>query len=431
MLSASLELPRLLPNNPTLVTFAVDTTGSKPGKYTVSMSVTGVGRDGVPFQSSAEGRVFVAQSFPGFFGHLGDEDTGVKVPRSWTNVAPEGSVTTEILEYHDAAPGEGGAFPVALRMSVVPQQPYRGQFSPIPFEDPLWKALGAAIAEASVTELVGAAVVGTVVGVGAGAAVGAGTNASKGAAVATGVVVAVAVTGIILMLADGEDVFLWGERQTPVDDDEYTIREEGEARLIADGTPPSFGEKREAKAEWIFRRITNKRTLTATKIMPLEPAHYTTGRRVHVSERALSAGRSVHVTARFEKDGHTLRGSDLYVVAALMHGDDVVATFPLSDDGAAAATGAGDGSYVGDYLISEEDPVGEWGVMVFAQDVNHADPADPPLKQAEHLGGILVSAPEMDAGFRLIPDARINVVEEQAPTVYGELAAAMAESSAM
>ena len=119
------------------------------------------------------------------------------------------------------------------------------------------------------------------------------------------------------------------------------------------------------------------------------------------------------------------------MVAALMHGDDVVATFPLSDDGAAAATGAGDGSYVGDYLISEEDPVGEWGVMVFAQDVNHADPADPPLKQAEHLGGILVSAPEMDAGFRLIPDARINVVEEQAPTVYGELAAAMAESSAM
>lgn len=409
VLSSRAELTRLLPHVPTLVTFAIDTTASRPGKYGVTMSIAGLQRDGLEVRSSAEGRVFVAVSVGGFFEHLGHEEDGVDVPRVWTNVVPEGAITTEIIEFHEGAPSQGGGFPVALRMCMVPHRPFQGQFSPIPFEDPIWKAVGAVI-ELGAVKLGAAAVVGTVIGVGAGGAAAA-SGAGKKAAVGITVVTALAVTGAILMFADGEDVFLWGERQTPVDDDEYTIREEGEARLIVDGSPPRFGRPKQAKAEWFFKRVTSRRTLTARKVMSLTPSHYTTGRSVSVNEQTFYADQSVQITAHFEKDGSTLRGSDLYVVATLTCGEQVVAAFPLSDDGTVLGTEADAGRYVGEYLISENDPVGEWDVIVTAQDVNHANPDDPPLKQAESLGGIFVSVPELNADFRPIPDAKINVIE--------------------
>lgn len=56
--------------------------------------------------------------------------------------------------------------------------------------------------------------------------------------------------------------------------------------------------------------------------------------------------------------------------------------------------------FEGSFEMTADDPTGEWGVMVFVQNINNADPADTPEEQSEIVGGILYSR-----NFSLVRDA--------------------------
>src|SRR5581483_4737860 len=82
---------------------------------------------------------------------------------------PEGTIATDILAWKRRA--GGSPLPSHIRMSMAPTRAFSGRFAPLPFQDPIWKAVGAVMAETSVTELVAVGTAATVVGVGAGSAV--------------------------------------------------------------------------------------------------------------------------------------------------------------------------------------------------------------------------------------------------------------------
>ena len=385
------RLKRIHPDTPTLVTFGVDAADAPPGIVDLTLEVTASAQDGTRVRATPNRGLFVAGR------------NGVPIERV---TVPEGTITADILEWHTRA--GGSPLPSRVKMTMVPTRAFAGTFSPLPFQDPLWKAAGAAMAEVSLTELVAVGTASTVVGVGIGSGVAAGTGGSKAAAVATGVVVAVAVAGLALLLLDGEDTFRWGEARTDVDEDEFTIREEVEAWFAgADGSIPEVGDASPAHAEWAFTRITNKGVHTCREVVPVSTRHYASTRRVTVSRPVVDAGEPFSVIAEFDKDGRALSGADLYVTARLVHQGRIVATFPLTDDGRLSAQPRTPGTYVGAYTPCANDPA-DLELFVVAQDVNDANPNDSPIVQARHLGGIVVSTPAIREG-RMSPDARIGV----------------------
>jgi len=382
--AAPVRIARMLPQTPTLIVFEAGPVDAAPGLYDLVLDITGRTADGPDVSSRVARRFFVARS---------------EGPHSLA--VPEGAINTEILEW--TTDSCGARTPSHVRMQMTPRTPFAGQFGPLPFQDPLWKAAGAVATEVGLGGLATAGAAGAVAGTAAGAGVASATNSSTGTAVATGIAVAIVVTGVVLLLLDGEDTFRWGEARTAVDDDEVTVREEIEGRLVSGN-----------RAEWSFTRVTNKRTVTCREIVPIWTSHYTTARRVSVSHDVVDAGQPLEITAEFERDGRVLVGAELYVVAILARAGQVVSTLRLTDAGQPGAGTRGRGKYTGTYLASPDDRGCELEVMVAAQDVNDADPRDPPIEQAKRLGGILVSAPRMHEG-RLIPDARVTVCRAEEP----------------
>jgi hypothetical protein len=379
MTTPEVRVATLLPDAPTLVLFDTDAAAAPAGNYEMTLDVEAHGCDGALVRATPARRIFVAT----LEGE--GENRQLRVP--------EGSIRTEVLEWQTRS--GGSPLPSHVKMTMVPRRPFGGKFSPLPFQDPIWKAAGAVMAETSVTQLVAVGTVSTAVGLGAGAGVATGTNASKGTAIATGVAVTVLVAGVALFLLDGEDTFRWGEKHTDVDHDEYTIREEVEGRsLAAPGTIPEVGCASPAEAEWIFRRYTNKRVMTVRDVVPVSTTHYASRRDITVNRRPAASGGAIDVTARFDKDGRALAGASLFVTAMIAHDGALVAHLPLVDQGT--------GTYAGSYVPAADD-ARDLEVFVVAQDVNDADPNDPPMVQAKRLGGIVVSTPVVRDG-RLMPD---------------------------
>lgn len=399
------------PNSTHSVHLMLDTIDARPGKYWIWLLVEGVDPAGRNSISRTKVLFFIATHTHGMFDRfpaaIGNGE--VDIPRIWTSVAPEGAATVEITKWAQNSRGENIPYPAAIRMGVTPATPYKGQFSPLPYSDPLWKGLGAAVAEVGGTKLVAVATGATVVGVGAGSTAAA-SGASKGTAIAIGIGATLLVGGVVLGMMDGEDPFLWGEAKTPVDPDEYTIREEALAEMIEFDQPMDvlpLGTKVTGWAEWTFIRVTNKRTMRVCERVRIWTDHFLPHRDVTANLTGEADRPELHVNADFAKPGTQLKGARLHCVAYAYSSDGLVVSVPLAEE-MQRELPADSVRFSGIAPLPTADTSRQWEVYVFAQDINWADPDDPMLVQAESLGGVVVSAPTFDTQGTLQPDVTVQ-----------------------
>jgi hypothetical protein len=309
-----------------------------------------------------------------------------------------------------------------IEVVVEPTPPYYGQYGDLPFQDPWWKDVLAALA---IIFLIVAAVIAYVYGKNirwypgpTGGPTISGECCSNPNAT-TGIIASIlaAIGAGIAGAGDDRDPFRRGQDNTNPAKDERTTAERLMLSLsypepVAPGRPYRVG------ADWHYTRITTGQTYAVNVREEKRNTHVLSRYEItapNVVRRY--AAESFRVLARFfDEGGQQLRADDLFVQCYLEGPHGQAEKFVLSDDGVLVDTIASDGTYTGelDFRLLREDPAGMWVYYVFAQDVNNADPDLAPEAAAQIIGGMLVTHQitiSLQGGTcPMVPDGHVNVI---------------------
>lgn len=401
--------------------FLADVSETPVGKPVAKLLLAGevnMGNQGPPLNAAGSdpwrAKVFLEDSRPVFVsrGQWLEGD-------SWLLKAevPEGAVVFGADAFygdHNPYSAYSADLPTHWYMSVDFSEPFGGDCGPIPFQDPAWKVAGAAAVSAGATTcFLGGCIwlVGKISG--SKKIQEFGENGMMiGGTVAAG--------GTIVTGADGIDPIKEGELHTPVQPGEITFRETVEC-TIAYEPEPLVGKRFGFTNYFHFVRYTNmgERHYFGNWDRTND-RHYITGKSVEVSNQFPSPGERVFLTARFERDGGRLSGSETFVTALLDSEDGPQGICSshnrvvLHDDGKKGDREAHDGIYTGFFLASEA--FGRTiSVYVFAQDVNHAQLDMPPEEAAGYLGGVTLALPgnPVQGSLAVQPDCTVVIQSDR------------------
>lgn len=316
--------------------------------------------------------------------------------------------------------------PIRATTEVTYNDPFDGQYGPLPYEDPFWKVffcllglvllIAAAIAEATS----GTGSVEVTAGEGGTTACetcGVGASGGGSSYAAAGLVAAAAVAFGIAAASDERDPWRRGQDETEPEAGELTVGEEVELEFkpIDD---VRLGEPFKVGLDWRYRRITDSgNSYEASASDERENIHTLSEYKVAADETfARYSGEYWVVEGRFwDGDKTLLRGPELLVRCLLCGPNGEYVVLPMQDDGQAADENANDGTYTGRYNFREQKKAqGVWTYYVVAQDVNHATPDLTPEEAAQIIGGI-VRTKQLTLGLEggtcpYAPDGHVQVV---------------------
>ena len=404
------------------VAWLADFRNASPGKPFVSVMAQEAGK--APRRSLK--RIFVSRT------------TFDETSKTFTIAVPEGSLKVFAMTAHgpksdpwkpkcdgDQRDFPAGPFvPRSFRSVWTPTPPYAGTHGDLPFDDPWWKILGWIVfAVASIAAIVAAANLGGTAFVGVKGTfdetgtvdpsidccepdwktVGKETGLDKGKVTVAAAASIVAMVGLAVGLADDADPWWRGQEATPPPPGALTQGEEVDATLTWI-EPPNAGVPYRVQADWQYRRLTTAGTQSHTVSEVRENIHLADGVEVDAPSPIKAFSQPLQVRARFLRPGgKAYRGIELYSFALLVSPEaEFAAVLPLTDDGIGFDAEAEDGVYSGELHLKSLFPIirknnfrfgGRWRVLVFAQDVNLADPAAPPHIQAQTIGGFMIASP--------------------------------------
>lgn len=404
-----------------MVSWLADFRNGAPGKPFVSI----MAREAGATATRSLRRIFVSRT-------TFDEAT-----KTFTIAVPEGSLKMWDLKAHGPKSDDwrpkcdpddrderlGPYLPASFKSVWTPDAAYSGTHGELPFADPWWKILGWIVfAVASIVAVVAAAKGGGTAFVGVkgsfdetgtvdpsieccepdpkGTAKGAGLD--KGKLTVAGVASVVATAGLAAGLADDADPWWRGQEATPPPKGALTTAEAVDATLVY-LDPPNAGVAYRVHADWRYRRTTTAGVLDHAVDEVRESVHVSDGVEVTAKSPINGFAEPLRVRARFQRPGGGLfRGIELYAFALVISPDaEFAAVVPLTDDGIDPDDKPEDGTYCGQlhlegvyrYLRKRQAPFeGRWRILVFAQDVNLADPGDPPEVQAQTIGGFAIAS---------------------------------------
>ncbi|MFN3689016.1 choice-of-anchor X domain-containing protein [Salinarimonas sp.] len=404
------------------VSWLADFRNGKPGKPIVSIMAQASGQS--PRRSMR--RIFVSRT-------TYDEAT-----KSYVIEVPEGSLKVwdiaTIGPRSDAwkpkcDPDErderlGPWVPTRFQSAFTPNPPYAGIHGDLPFADPWWKILGWVVfGVASLVAAILAATGGGTAYVGVKGkfddGIGEGdpsvdccdpdwksvtkeTGLDKGKITGAGVASAIATAGMAVGLADDADPWWRGQEATPPPAGALTTSEAVAAKLVY-LDPPNAGRAYRVRADWRYERVTTAGSFDFAVDEVRESIHVSDGVEVKAKSPIKGFSEPLRIEARFAKKGKEVyRGIELYAYALVVSPDATWAgVVPLSDDGIGPDKKAEDGVYSGQIHLESVFPIlrkrkapfaGKWRVLVFAQDVNLADPKEPPEIQAQTIGGFMIAS---------------------------------------
>jgi len=375
----------LHPGIPTLGFFKANFSAASPDKHALHLNVSG---NSGSFSQSTSRNLFLTN----------DVHDPIDV-NTWTMFAPEGRITTQVLsEYGGHNPGSITAF-TEFNWTVEYNTPFTGQFSPLPYEDPFWKAFAAGFGiGGSAVWVVGAIVKrcgnekdgDLLINVG---------QAEKGA-------------GGIGLALDLADPFRRGQQNTFPGPGERTMREA--VHLTANYlTEPVVGTPWDAQVNWTYQRITDAGSYTFSVNELVQNQHFTNTRLLTINQGSFVPGQELVLTASAFGPG-TLSADRAIFIANILPADDasydnIVRTVVMRDDGQGGDVLAGDGIYTGTASTAGFPAGVQLAAYVFGFDINNAAVTDPPLVAAQEIGGLMISAPQFGE-CTIQPDFRFQMI---------------------
>ena len=296
----------------------------------------------------------------------------------------------------------------------TPSPSYGGAHGPLPFNDPFWKILFAAIA--LILAAIGSYFAAQAGGSGSTGPGGTAEETNPSVHCCTGVQAeaetdsetaaalfgAAAAMATIAMCSDEADLFWRGQTATPPASGLLTVSET--VKFSAD-FPNSLipGKAFTGDITWDYTRTLNDgSTLTHSATDPYENIHLLKAYDVYIDGTHNASAHYTHqrrtpllIGAQFTKpDGTLFTGSQLYTFAVLWSDTGAKKAVELRDDGYTLAGDSGPpnaGNYVGEVSMIEA-PTGNWYVFVFAQDVNTVLDGTDPFTAAQTIGGMLLTS---------------------------------------
>ncbi len=375
----------LEPGVPVLGFFQALFGGASPGKYLLTLTVSGD-----DFEQTVSRHVFVVRS------EHDPEDVNV-----WTMYGDVGKITTEVYSNYGGDNFGSLSALTAFKWTVEYYTPFEGQYSELPFSDPWWKAFGLGFGLGGC--------LGWVVG-----AVAEGCGARWGKT-AKEVGQAEKAAGGLTVASDIIDPFRRGQMHTVPGPDEVTVKEEVEM-YVEFHQEPLIGTQYSADVQWTYTRTTDVAVYIYSVEETVVSVHYTTSRDLTINGTEFLMGDTIVVTAEAEGP-EVLNSNNAYFVADIFDASDVkyetvLRSVVLRDDGHDGDVTAGDGVYTG-ATTTDGLPVNTpLDVMIFGFDVNNASESDPPVIAAQEIGGVLISTPELGS-CSIEPDFTITVMGEE------------------
>jgi len=387
IIKGTYEFEDLERNKPALGFFRASFGNSKPGKYPLTLNISGE-VSGKPDSWETSRDLFVIRS-----------EVDPNVPNKWKVHVPEGKLIACIYKFNEGSnPGSSMALK-KFEWFIEYVKPYKNPNSDFAFNDPWWKVIGSIVpvgagqtdVDMRMTKLCGADCGDTVRSIG------------RAAVTAS----ALAVT------SDEADPFRIGQGKKPPGFDEVTTKEKVHVSMDY-LSEPVVGTGFTAVAEWKYTRTTNVKTYEYTHHERVHNTHFIKKPGIKIKHRKSGDKKVFIITARTHSP--MVRNNEAYFVANLFKADDtqlkkVVQSIVLRDDGHQGDRKAADGTYTG--VVSSHDlpidtPI---NVFVFGFDINNAAASDSPLVAAKEIGGVLISTPSFKA-YALEPDSTIEVKEE-------------------
>jgi len=366
-----------------------------------------------------------------------------KPSKTYSVVMPQGTMKVNI---HSAIVGPRGSrckddrepF-IALIKDVtydwIPEPPYEGVRGPFPYEDPWWKiALGILAALLLAGALLydyfsDGTLDGGMVSVSGtfeetDPSVSCCTDVSTSATdtedwIGRGLYASVGIAAVAAIASDGPDLHYRGQDATPPGAGELTLSESVQLSVnyVA---PPNLGVKFPIEGKWEYTRTTTGGTYRFSAADQRENLHWIDSYEVDAPVVHDRLQGPLIVRARFRKPGgQFLRGSELYVSAALVSTYGVAHWLELRDHGMQFDKEPNDGWYTGGYHLrpgkgeQKVDRPGVWYLFVFAQDVNSVAQGTDPFTAAHTIGGFVLTNQleiHFDKPCQLKHDAVIQVV---------------------
>lgn len=315
--------------------------------------------------------------------------------------------------------------PLEQENGWIPNPPYDGQYSDLPFQDPWWKVLFIIIA---FLLLIASSIVEATSGTGSvTASVGcpstpSGVCASGGGSspVAAGLLIAAAVAAGIATFSDERDLLRIGQDKTPPGPGEFTIKENLVARMkyletIELGKPFKVG------VDWKYERITSniggvEKSYTYNEYVENANVHLLSRYEVDAPDivRVYKKEPFIVRASFYDENGQLFKGSQLFVKCFLVRNDDAKwIDFILEDNGTKPDKSINDGVYTGIHYFNRSDE-GRWKIFVVAQDVNYASENMEPEDAAKIIGGIVLTN-QASVSFTggtcpLVPDGDVEVI---------------------
>ncbi|UOB17488.1 hypothetical protein [Abyssalbus ytuae] len=315
--------------------------------------------------------------------------------------------------------------PLDLETGWVPNPPYEGQYSDLPFNDPWWKVVIAIIA---FLLLVAAAIVEATSGSGSITATAGCTSTPSGVCgsgsgsspIAAALVAGAAVVAGIAVYSDKRDLHRIGQDKTMPDKGEFTIRENMSSKIkYIDNI--EFGKPFTVRVDWKYERVTRD-------INGIEKSYFhsevTQNQNVHLLSKYVIDAPDIVRT--YKKESFTVKasfydeknelyyGKQLFVKCFLVHAEsEKTIDFVLQDNGKNSDKIKNDGTYTGSYFFKKNEG-GRWKIYVVAQDVNNADENMTPEEAAQIIGGIVLTN-QLSISFSggscpLVPDGDVEVI---------------------
>lgn len=357
-----------------------------------------------------------------------------KRDNSTTGVGRQHSLLDYIREY--ARQGDND-FVFCLRqylignvsLSYTPDPAYKGQHSPLPFQDPWWKillgiiaallAIGAAIAEA--VDGSGSISVSATGGTGGSSGPCCGVTASGGgdSKIAASLLAAAGVVALVAAKSDVRDPFRRGQDNTPPREGEVTIAEHVDAAINYVDTV-ALGRPFAVDVAWTYTRQTDANTYTFSVSETQHNTHVLSRYETAAPDTVRLYKQELFVVRAkfFDAQDKLMRGGQLFVQCLLCGPNGEFRRIVLQDDAQPDVAG-NNGDYTGVYSFVRdvrETPAarGVWTYFVIAQDVNAATPDMLPEEAAQLIGGMVLTH-QLSISFSggacpFAPDGHVNVV---------------------
>jgi hypothetical protein len=312
-----------------------------------------------------------------------------------------------------------------MDLAVRHNPPFPGQYSDLPFQDPWWKDLLIVLLIifliALIVTIIVAGVVSIVITGGAAGPVIVVTFECCAAPVALlllAELVGAFGSGTLAGLTDARDPFRRGQDNTTPASGELTVSEQLHV-VLGYPEPVVLGRPYAVHAKWEYTRLTDAGTRYNYSVSE-------TNRNVHVLNRyEVEAPDVIHSYRRepfvvkgrfFDADDKQMKADQLFVRCILQGTGPLEGQYleiPMQDDGIDPDEKPADGTYTGRYYFTPKER-GIWLVLVFAQDVNTAQPDMAPEDAAKIIGGQVLTH-HLTVDFSggtcpFVPDGHVNVI---------------------